>query len=77
MNQNLKTILIILCVIYVVIDLGTTFYCKNFECTKDDVCKREFMESYYNKYGSLDGFFERAAQVQYVKENGTLEGFIF
>lgn len=43
------------------LDLGGDIYCKYFDCPLDEQCKREAMERYYNKYGSLEGFLLKSS----------------
>jgi hypothetical protein len=77
MFHKLSKLLYFFCVFYVVADVSIMLFEHYGMTTRDETCRNEVMDRYYEKHKSLEHFYERLAMSQYILMNGTLDGFVF
>ncbi|MBO8087727.1 MAG: hypothetical protein J7D61_16960 [Marichromatium sp.] len=77
MFHKINKLFYFFCVFYVVADVSIMLSEHYGMTTRDETCRNEVMDRYYEKHKSLEHFSERSAMSQYVLMNGTLDGFVF
>lgn len=75
--MNFKNIVFVALALYVFVDISVMLLKHYGLTTRDETCRNQVIEKYYEKHGSLEHFSKRSAMSNYVLMHGTLEGFPF